>query len=201
MQDPPGALPENGALVPSRTLLPPESGCTIFLISSGSSKRYSVASASLSLPQTLLKKRATCSKGRRPGRTYQKKLTFTAAHCGVRPAVALFRRSGGPHRTCVEAPPPPPSGKPEGPPVSFRRLWALGSRVCQPPGKTENSPQAAQWVPSMVWLGLLPGGSRRVGGSSSQGCGRGLLLGCGRGLLQGVWAGPPSDGIREAFQD
>lgn len=157
MRDPPGALPENGAAVPSRTLLPPETGCSIFLISSGTSKRYSVASASLSLPQTLLKKWATCSKGRRAGRTDQKKLTVTAPHRGVSASGGLVSAERRPSQVCG-GPASPPLEQPEGPPVSFRWLWALGSRVCQSPGKTENSPQTAQWIPSMVWLGLLPGG-------------------------------------------
>lgn len=172
MRDPPGALPENGAVVPSRTLLPPETGCTIFLISSGTSKRYSVASASLSLPQTLLKKWATCPKGRRAGRTYQKKLTFTAPHLGV-------LASGG---------------------LVSAETAALTEGVWRPRPHRPRSNRRGLPSPS-AGSGLLVPGSvsrlerqrthpRRLSGSLPW-CGWDSFPEGGRGFLPGVWAGPP----------
>lgn len=172
-----GALPENGAAVPSRTLLPPETGCSIFLISSGTSKRYGFASASLSLPQTLLKKWATCSKGRRAGRTDQKKLTVTAPHRGVSASGGLVSAERRPSQVCGG-----PALTALGATGGASRLLplALGSwfqGLSASWKGRELTPQTAQWIPSMVWLGLLPGGwaglpPRGVGGASSRGCGQ-----------------------------
>ena len=69
--------------------------------------------------------------------------------------------------------------------VSFHRLWGLGSRACQPPGKTDNSPQTAWWIPPEAWMGRLPGCGRRflprgVGGAPAKGMGGAPSRGLGR---------------------
>lgn len=208
MQVPPGALPDSGALVPSRTPapfpLPSETG-EASLISSGSSKRHNHFCL-CPTRGSMLPASAGGGQGERigAGRGRNDKLTLTNLTGSVACGLLSFASAGlGVAREGMWAHHPHlPSEQPEGPPVrppspstgsellvpGFVSISGLERHRTHPRGLSGPLPEMWAELP-LEWAGLPP---RRW---------TGLLPGYGQSSLQGWGRVPGANGAGEAVRD